>query len=83
MRFFRKSWKYQVTTVIKYLFLILVAIVSLYPFIWVLISSFKDNNSIFGDPFGLPVKIAFEKGYLRGAVLSTRGPGWTGRWCIG
>ena len=21
-------------------------------------------------------------GYLRGAVLSTRGPGWTGRWCI-
>ena len=22
-------------------------------------------------------------GYLRGAVLSTRGPGWTGRWCIG
>ncbi len=27
MRFFRKSWKYQVTTVIKYLFLILVAIV--------------------------------------------------------
>ena len=60
MRFFRKSWKYQVTTVIKYLFLILVAIVSLYPFIWVLISSFKDNNSIFGDPFGLPVKIAFE-----------------------
>ena len=20
-------------------------------------------------------------GYLRGAVLSTRGPGWTGRWC--
>ena len=25
-----------------------------------LISSFKDNNSIFGDPFGLPVKIAFE-----------------------
>ena len=22
-------------------------------------------------------------GYLRGAVLSTRGPGWTGRWCTG
>ena len=21
-------------------------------------------------------------GYLRGAALSTRGPGWTGRWCI-
>ena len=21
-------------------------------------------------------------GYLRGAVLSTRGPGWTDRWCI-
>ena len=22
-------------------------------------------------------------GYLRGAVLSTRGPGWTDLWCIG
>ena len=22
-------------------------------------------------------------GYLRGAVLSTRGPGWTDRWCTG
>ncbi|GAA4293072.1 hypothetical protein GCM10023142_28920 [Anaerocolumna aminovalerica] len=22
-------------------------------------------------------------GYLRGADLSTRGPGWTNRWCIG
>lgn len=30
------------------------AVVSLYPFIWVLLSSFKDNNSIFGDPFGIP-----------------------------
>ena len=57
MRFFHKSWKYQILEVIKYVFLTLAAIISLYPFVWVLISSFKDNNAIFGNPFGLPIKI--------------------------
>ena len=60
MKFFHKSWKYQVSLIIKYVFLILVAVVSLYPFIWVLVSSFKDNNAIFGNPFGLPTAIAFD-----------------------
>ena len=57
MRFFHKSWKYQILEVIKYVFLTLAAIISLYPFVWVLISSFKDNNAIFGNLSGLPIKI--------------------------
>lgn len=60
MHFFRKSWKYQLTVMIKYLFLIITAVISLYPFLWVVCSSLKDNNSIFGDPFGLPEKVLWE-----------------------
>jgi len=60
MKFFRKSLKYKILTVVKYVFLIVAAVVSLYPFIWVLISSFKDNNSIFGDPFGFPTKMLLD-----------------------
>lgn len=60
MKFFHKTLQYQVATIIKYIFLILWAVISLYPFLWVLISSFKDNNSIYGDPFGLPKIPAIE-----------------------
>lgn len=60
MKFLHKSWKYQVFAIMKYLFLTIMAVISLYPFIWVLISSFKDNNSIFGDPFGLPERLLTE-----------------------
>ena len=41
------------------------------------------------DDIHVPAHIQMESlsgvgvGYLRGAVLSTRGPGWTGRWCTG
>ncbi|MDO4340482.1 MAG: carbohydrate ABC transporter permease [Eubacteriales bacterium] len=60
MRFFRKSWKYQVAAIAKYFILTVAALLSLYPFLWVLCSSLKDNNSIFGDPFGLPKNIIWE-----------------------
>lgn len=60
MSFFKKSWKYQVTAIVKYLFLIMTAVISLYPFLWVVCSSLKDNNSIFGDPFGLPKNMIWE-----------------------
>ncbi|MDD2970647.1 MAG: carbohydrate ABC transporter permease [Lachnospiraceae bacterium] len=39
---------------VKYLILILGSIISLYPFIWVVISSLKNNNEIYGNPFALP-----------------------------
>jgi len=53
-KFLRKSLKNKVITIAKYLFLSIGAIISLYPFIWVLNSSFKDNNDIYSNSFGLP-----------------------------
>jgi raffinose/stachyose/melibiose transport system permease protein len=40
--------------VLKYGVLIVYSITALYPFIWILISSLKNNNEIFGQPFSLP-----------------------------
>ena len=53
---------------IKYIFLILTAIMSLYPFIWVFLGSFKDNSEIYLNSFGLPKIWRFEN-YIR--VLSS------------
>lgn len=39
---------------VKYMVLSVGAVMSLYPFIWVVISSLKDNNEIYGKPFALP-----------------------------
>jgi len=46
--------KQKTAKCIKYIFLIGFALTSLYPFIWVLITSLKDNNDIYGNGFGLP-----------------------------
>jgi len=46
--------KYEMEAALKYLLLGLVAVIALYPFLWVVISSLKDNNEIFGNSFGLP-----------------------------
>lgn len=45
---------YRLETAAKYLFLILMSVTALYPFIWVVLSSLKDNNEIYGNSFGLP-----------------------------
>ena len=37
-----------------YAFLLVYAIVIVYPLFWMLISSFKSNTEIYGSPFGLP-----------------------------
>lgn len=60
MKFFRKSWKNQLSILCKYIVLIVAAIVCIYPFIWVVISSFKNNNEIFGNPFGFPSSLKLE-----------------------
>lgn len=44
----------------KYIFLTLGALVSLYPFIWVVLSSLKNNNEIYGKPFALPKNPVWE-----------------------
>lgn len=40
--------------IIKYIILCLIAVISVYPFIWVVFSSLKDNNEIYGHPFAFP-----------------------------
>lgn len=42
------------STVLKHLFLIAYALLALIPFLWVVISSFKNNTGIFTSPFALP-----------------------------
>lgn len=46
--------------VIKYLILILVAVIMLYPLFWMGISSLKENSEIFASPFTLPADPRWE-----------------------
>ncbi|MDF2945052.1 MAG: carbohydrate transporter permease [Herbinix sp.] len=62
-KFLKKTLKDKIAAIVKYLFLLIVAIVSLYPFIWVVTSSFKDNNEIYRNSFGLP-KVALWSNYI-------------------
>ena len=47
------------TTVLRYAFLIFVVIVSLFPFLWTLMSSLKTDQEIFGSPLALPTVLRF------------------------
>ncbi len=60
MGYFRRSWQSRIAALCKYVFLILAAVVCLYPFLWVVLSSLKDNSEIYRDPFGIPVSPMFE-----------------------
>lgn len=53
-KFLKRSLKRKISIIIKYVFLGVFASLALYPFIWVLTSSFKDNNDIYSNSFGLP-----------------------------
>ncbi len=44
----------------RYLALVLFALSSLSPFLWILLSSLKTNSEIYGKPFGLPSVLVFE-----------------------
>ncbi|MFE4712503.1 carbohydrate ABC transporter permease [Paenibacillus sp. NPDC056722] len=50
---FRASW-------LLHLFLLAYALVTLYPLLWLFISSFKSNQEFFGSPFALPSVWQFE-----------------------
>lgn len=52
----RKQKKIKVSKIIIYLVLSLWAITTIYPFIWVLINSFKPKNRILVDSFYIPFK---------------------------
>ena len=60
MKFFGKSWQSRLAALCKYIVLTLAAVLCLYPFLWVVLSSLKDNSSIYGDPFGMPMPPMFE-----------------------
>lgn len=51
----------------KYIIMLFTVVVSIFPIIWVLISSFKTNGQILTNPFSLPTKIDFGAYY---SVLS-------------
>ncbi|MHB8066013.1 MAG: carbohydrate ABC transporter permease [Ruminiclostridium sp.] len=42
----------HIGTIVKYIFLILVTLVSLYPIVWVFINSFKTNDQLLLNPWG-------------------------------
>lgn len=46
--------------VARYAILIMFATLALYPFLWVLLSSLKDNFEVYSNPFGLPETWKFE-----------------------
>lgn len=49
----------QFSTLVRYGVLIAFALTTLYPFIWVAISSLKTDNEVFGNAFGLPSEWMF------------------------
>lgn len=51
--------KIKVIRTIKMIFLSLFAVSTLFPFFWVLLSSFKTTREIYGQPFALPEKWMF------------------------
>ncbi len=54
IKFMKRPFKNKVAIILKYFVLTTTAMISLYPFIWVLISSLKDNNEIYSNSFGFP-----------------------------
>jgi len=52
--------KKQTGVIFKYIAVIMFAVTALIPFLWVLISSLKENSEIYGSPFSLPHKLMLE-----------------------
>lgn len=50
----RNGFGGQIAHAVKVVIILLLAVLSLYPFVWVLLSSLKDNTDIYANPFGLP-----------------------------
>lgn len=52
--------KVTLLSVVKYIFLIVMAALFILPMVFTLLASLKDNRTIFSDPFGLPEVFRFE-----------------------
>ncbi|MBN2859126.1 MAG: carbohydrate ABC transporter permease [Sphaerochaetaceae bacterium] len=55
----RNRLKFSGTTVFLYLVMLFVFIISVFPVLWVVLSSFKDNSAILSSPFSLPERFDF------------------------
>ena len=51
--------RFSLVNVLKRIFLILFALIIMYPIFFVLVGSFKSNTKIMMDPFGLPHSLSF------------------------
>ena len=55
----QEKLKHSGTTVFLYFVMLVVFILSVFPVLWVVMSSFKDNSAILGSPFSLPETFDF------------------------
>ncbi len=55
----RLKSKEKVLLIIKYISLSLFTIMCLYPILWLLLSSFKTNDELYSNPWGLPISFSF------------------------
>ncbi|MER6948550.1 carbohydrate ABC transporter permease [Nonomuraea sp. NPDC000554] len=65
----RLSFLGVITRVFMWAFLLGLAVVVLYPLLWMVLNGFKTNAELFGDPFALPVDWSFsnyQKAWNRG-----------------
>ncbi len=72
------STKTKIINVIIYIFLVLMALLYLLPLFWVVVTSLKDDKTLFISPFALPDKLMIENytfawsaGYLGKATLNS------------
>lgn len=52
--------KIKISTVIIYVYLVLLAMVYIFPLLWVLSVSIRSNAEVFKNPFGIPQKLLWE-----------------------
>jgi raffinose/stachyose/melibiose transport system permease protein len=50
-----KTIKLKIIHVVKYVILIVFAVLCLFPIIWLALSSFKTNNELYSNPWGIPL----------------------------
>lgn len=65
--------KKKILGTVRHIILIVYSLICLVPFVWVLLSSFKDNTQIFTAPFALPANPTFEnftKAWVTGEIGS-------------
>lgn len=56
----RRGFLGVIARVFLWAFLLCLAVVVLYPLLWMVLNGFKTNSELFGDPFALPTSWSFE-----------------------